>query len=47
MQNLEGVTRAIGMALADSGPPPTPPASGRGAVRTQNLQGSSLEGSVG
>jgi very-short-patch-repair endonuclease len=47
MQNLDGVTRAIAIALGDAGPPPTPPASGRGAEGAEKLLGSSLEGSEG
>ena len=30
MANLDGVTQAIILALEETGPPPTPPASGRG-----------------
>lgn len=41
MGDLDGVTRAISAVLAETGPPPTPPASGRG------VSGISLEGSVG
>ncbi len=32
MSNLDGVAQTIGLALAESGPPPTPPTSGRGEV---------------
>ena len=41
MGNLEGVVQAIALALAERGPPPTPPAGGRG------VSGSSLDGTVG
>ena len=47
MDNLEGVALAIATALAEAGPPPAPPASGRGAGRVQKLPGISLEGSAG
>ena len=29
--NLDGIAQTISLALADAGPPPAPPASGRGA----------------
>jgi very-short-patch-repair endonuclease len=46
--NLEGVVQSIAMALAETGPPPTPPASGRGEEgAAQMLLGISLEGSLG
>ena len=48
LTNLDGVARSISAALADSGPPPTPPASGRGEESVaQKLLGVSLEGSLG
>jgi len=47
LSNLEGVVQSTAIALAETGPPPTPPASGRGAGRPQKLPGISLEGSVG
>ena len=48
MTNLDGVAQTIAFALAETGPPPTPPASGRGEESVaQKLLGISLEGSVG
>jgi very-short-patch-repair endonuclease len=48
LNNLDGVVRTIALALAETAPPPTPPASGRGEEGTaQKLLGISLEGSVG
>jgi very-short-patch-repair endonuclease len=48
LTNLDGVARAISAALAETGPPPTPPASGRGEESVaQKLLGVSLEGSLG
>jgi very-short-patch-repair endonuclease len=48
LNNLDGVVRSIALALTETHPPPTPPASGRGEDgATQKLLGISLEGSVG
>ncbi len=48
MSNLEGVVQTIANWLSENGPPPTPPASGRGDDgEAQKLLGISLEGSVG
>jgi very-short-patch-repair endonuclease len=48
LRHLEGVVQAIALAPAETGPPPTPPASGRGDEQAApNSRGISLEGSVG
>ncbi len=47
LSNLEGVALTIAAALAETGPPPAPPASGRGARRAQKLLGISLEVRLG
>jgi len=46
MANLEGVVHGIAVALAEKGPPPTPPASGRGEG-VAVLPAISVERSVG
>jgi very-short-patch-repair endonuclease len=35
MNNLEGVVETIALMLTETGPPPTPPASGRGVEMTR------------